>query len=889
MATTWVQSHFRFRNDDGNETGATWNAALDTNITPTVPATNTKIRVRINVKQTGTTSATLTGRLYVAKNGGSYAQASSSSTNGLKVVDSSNITDNEATTQQISSGGSGFVAGKMDDVNGQCTATGSMAQNRDTEHEFMLQLDFANLADGDYFDLRMRNSTSTLNTYSVTPRITVTKNTPPTIALNTADGHDFGSDDTPTLEATATDPNGDSCTYRIQIDSSPTFDSQGNPGGSGTVEFEANWDTGDWADEWDGEYSGYPDVSNSVTYNGSAYSGYMHGTDTNIAIQDFGSASNSYTMYTRFYLRLKTLGSDNCNVLYFQSGGTGGTTAGYLMITSAGKLSLWNSNGTDTQIDSDSAALTLDTWYRVEVLADGTGGAGHCKLEARINGVAFASSDTETFAATSMGRITFGEDPWDASAHEYYTDEFAVAYDDYPPPVGEAGALIDATSGIDAGFANTVTGGDTSPFNSAEKVGYTVQGGDALDDDTYYVRWMAKDDVGSNTWSSWSSSRSFYVGGSTSVTATPSVVTATAALQAPTITAKRNITTTADLLSATGATQAPSVSGAARTTADLLSATGSVQSPTISTTRNVTITPSEVTGTLSLESPTVATVRNVTAAASLLSAALAIQAPNVRIDASVIASLLGLTGDLPAATVQAIRNVTVAPNNLSATLTLEVPSAIAIRNATVVSGLLQAIASINEPTISTTRNVTATPAAIGLLGELLDPTIDVTGNVTINAATLALAGMLNDPSVTSVRNVSVQVDDVELTANLETPSITAKRSVTAQPAVVTATGQVEEPSVRINVSVPSSVLDAGLELQEPEVVIHTEHIHVTVQAPLLTLLGVIQAVTVKHQRRARLYEINDQLYYPNSTRLGTPAATMASGRGQLYKINAPQG
>jgi hypothetical protein len=40
----------------------------------------------------------------------------------------------------------------------------------------------------------------------------------------------------------------------------------------------------------------------------------------------------------------------------------------------------------------------------------------------------------------------------------------------------EALPLIDKLSGTDTGFVNTVSGGDTDPFNEGEKVSYTIQG-----------------------------------------------------------------------------------------------------------------------------------------------------------------------------------------------------------------------------------------------------------------------------------------------------------------------------------------------------------------------------------------------------------------------------
>jgi hypothetical protein len=79
---------------------------------------------------------------------------------------------------------------------------------------------------------------------------------------------------------------------------------------------------------------------------------------------------------------------------------------------------------------------------------------------------------------------------------------------------GSLGApLLDKTSNTDSGFDNITTPADTDPFNSGDRVGYTVQSGDALDDGTYYWRVRGLDPSGSNTYGAWSSTRSFEVTG----------------------------------------------------------------------------------------------------------------------------------------------------------------------------------------------------------------------------------------------------------------------------------------------------------------------------------------------------------------------------------------
>lgn len=222
MATTWAQTNFCIRNDNGSETTATWKAALDTNYTQLVGAAGVILRLRIAAQETGTTASTLTARLYKSKNGGAYAQIGSGDTDGCRVAASANFADNDATTQQLTSGT--FVAGRMDDATGQCTATSSISQNGRTEHEYCIELVFANLADGDYFDFRERASTTAFGTYTVTPRLTITKSTPPTVALNTPTDTGTVTSATPTFNFTATDVNGDTVEYQIQIDTVNTFD-----------------------------------------------------------------------------------------------------------------------------------------------------------------------------------------------------------------------------------------------------------------------------------------------------------------------------------------------------------------------------------------------------------------------------------------------------------------------------------------------------------------------------------------------------------------------------------------------------------------------------------------------------------------------------------------
>jgi hypothetical protein len=172
MATTWTQVTGRFRADDGNETAANWLWAEGASGTVTVGYAGYKARIRIQAQEAGTTASTLTARLYIAQNGSAYAQIGTATTAICSVVDSTYITDDEATSKQC--GGTNlFVAGHMDDVNGQCTATGTIVRYSRSEHEYMFQVNWARVVQGSYVDFNEYATTSAFATYTVVPRLTI--------------------------------------------------------------------------------------------------------------------------------------------------------------------------------------------------------------------------------------------------------------------------------------------------------------------------------------------------------------------------------------------------------------------------------------------------------------------------------------------------------------------------------------------------------------------------------------------------------------------------------------------------------------------------------------------------------------------------------------------
>lgn len=164
-----VQTAFRFRNDDGSETAATWKAAENTNVASQATGTNFRVRLEVVENAGGTGSAG--GQLQVSLNGGTFQSVTSSST-VVKAVTSANVTDGTATTNQLTTATQTFTAGTVS-TDGLATAVSLTSQQ--TEFEYVVQIVDGDVANADTIDFRV----SGLNSYSQTGRVTVTKTVPP--------------------------------------------------------------------------------------------------------------------------------------------------------------------------------------------------------------------------------------------------------------------------------------------------------------------------------------------------------------------------------------------------------------------------------------------------------------------------------------------------------------------------------------------------------------------------------------------------------------------------------------------------------------------------------------------------------------------------------------
>jgi hypothetical protein len=287
-----------------------------------------------------------------------------------------------------------------------------------------------------------------------------------TVALNTADETDFGSDDTPDLSFTGTDEDGDSgaanLSYNIQIDTVDTFDSQGS---TPLLDKESDTDAG-FASFTPDLFDFYDTLESYV----DVYAGYL------IAIgQTFYGTGEDFT---RVIFALSKLGAPTGNIvakLYAHTGvfGTSGIPTGAVLATS---------NPIDITTIRDDGPYPVSFDFAGYTLANGTPYCISCE---------YSGGDVSNNLQFTMRSVA-------PPTHEgnlfYYTSSWLYP-DDW-----------------DAYFYAYVKGSpDADPFASNQPVTYTVQVGDALDDDTYYWRVRGLDAENEAIYGDWSEIREFYV------------------------------------------------------------------------------------------------------------------------------------------------------------------------------------------------------------------------------------------------------------------------------------------------------------------------------------------------------------------------------------------
>jgi hypothetical protein len=166
-APVYEQKAFRFRNDDGSESTATWKAAQNTDVSL---APGDPFRLRFLIQNDGETpSSDENFILYHRVNGGSWLSigGTAATDRTVRYRDSANVAQDGATTEQM--GGSGtFEAGLIRETGAGATGV-TLDGTNETEFEWSLEVYGPMVSAGDTIDLRLQRTGSNVpfDTYTV--------------------------------------------------------------------------------------------------------------------------------------------------------------------------------------------------------------------------------------------------------------------------------------------------------------------------------------------------------------------------------------------------------------------------------------------------------------------------------------------------------------------------------------------------------------------------------------------------------------------------------------------------------------------------------------------------------------------------------------------------
>lgn len=166
------QNHFRGRNDDGDETTATWIDAVDTNFYQNQDAI---FRVRFGLTETGSAASSTAPaiKLQSNTNGAGWQDVTNVSTNVI-FENSVNVVNGSVTTQQITSGTfwSGSTSLSRIIENTSLVASANFPADNVAEPEWVLSITF-DVSNGDTVQLRIvYTDDQQLGAYTLIPTIT---------------------------------------------------------------------------------------------------------------------------------------------------------------------------------------------------------------------------------------------------------------------------------------------------------------------------------------------------------------------------------------------------------------------------------------------------------------------------------------------------------------------------------------------------------------------------------------------------------------------------------------------------------------------------------------------------------------------------------------------
>ncbi len=236
------QDSFRGRNDDGNESAATWKAIANADWTQQA---DTNFRVRFVVQENGDVSAAdKTFQLEYNHNGGGWNDVNGTSS-VVRAWASPNVNDGADTTQQIGAGTYVSPNAGFDEVNGQAGGTSLDFSGKDeVEVEFCLQVRSVDVSADDTIQLRVKG----LDIYTRTPTITVSLIPPPSFDQDRFRArHDDGSESAATWQAAADTNWVQAVDYNFRV-RFVIQETVGSAAADKTLQLEYKLNTGSWTD-----------------------------------------------------------------------------------------------------------------------------------------------------------------------------------------------------------------------------------------------------------------------------------------------------------------------------------------------------------------------------------------------------------------------------------------------------------------------------------------------------------------------------------------------------------------------------------------------------------------------------------------------------------------
>lgn len=170
--------------------------------------------------------------------------------------------------------------------------------------------------------------------------------------------------------------------------------------------------------EYEATFQSTPAISTTTVRSG-VYSLRTQFAANRGAMNQGYSANTEGDYYFRFYFRYANDPTALKEIAFWRT--TAGLSKVSIRMNVGGTLELWNDEDT-AQIGSDSAALTVDTWYRIEFRINSSTLASTA-IDARIDGVSFASGTIDI--ADSPGQMILGQGGAN-DTQDYFYDDIAI-------------------------------------------------------------------------------------------------------------------------------------------------------------------------------------------------------------------------------------------------------------------------------------------------------------------------------------------------------------------------------------------------------------------------------------------------------------------------------